>query len=50
MLERIQDAKPYSDMNPLDIHMAMSEKYIGNIKVDKWSLPAGAFGDSDGPT
>jgi 3'-phosphoadenosine 5'-phosphosulfate sulfotransferase (PAPS reductase)/FAD synthetase len=36
--------------NPDIAELAMSEEYSESIIVDKWVLPAGAFGESTGPT
>jgi len=48
--ELVQDGKPYVDMNPLDVRLALSDTYTENILLKKWKLPKGAFGDSTGPT
>jgi len=37
-------------MNPDDIRLAMSDTYDGEIIVSQWELPAGAYGESGGPT
>lgn len=48
--ERIQDAKPYLDMDPLLVAQSLHEGYEAPIFVDNWKLPAGAYGESAGPT
>jgi 3'-phosphoadenosine 5'-phosphosulfate sulfotransferase (PAPS reductase)/FAD synthetase len=50
LAERIQGAKPYVDMNPLLIAQSLDEGYEAPIFVNDWKLPAGAFGESAGPT
>ena len=47
--ERVQAGKPYQ-MSARDINIALSEDYSEPVVVDKWTLPAGAFGESAGPT
>ena len=48
--ERVQEAKPYANMDPVMIEAALSEKYDLPITTPFWELPAGAFGESNGPT
>lgn len=50
LAERIQGAKPYVDMDPLLIAQALDEGYEAPIIVNDWKLPAGAYGESAGPT
>jgi 3'-phosphoadenosine 5'-phosphosulfate sulfotransferase (PAPS reductase)/FAD synthetase len=50
LTERIQGAKPYVDMDPLLIAQSLDDGYAAPIFVDNWKLPAGAFGESAGPT
>lgn len=50
LMERVQAAKPYQDMNPLLIMQALSTTYDAPIFVENWELPVGAFGESNGPT
>ena len=51
LIERVQCAKPYANMNPLDIAQALDTEYRENIFVKKWKLPAGAMNaDKAGPT
>lgn len=49
--ERIESAESY-EMSTAVIKQAMSKKYKFPIWIDplKWKLPAGAFGESNGPT
>ncbi len=48
--ERIKSANPYANMNPLLVAVALSDKYDQPIFTDNWTLPAGAYGESAGPT
>lgn len=49
--ERIQNAKPYEDMDPKVIAAALSTTYDEPIfETGKWVLPSGAFGEQAGPT
>ena len=49
--ERLQNAKPYTDMDPEIIKKALSKEYHDPIFTKDWKLPAGAFRkDSLGPT
>lgn len=50
LAERVQNAKPYKDMNPLLVLQALDTRYTSPIFVDDWELPAGAYGESAGPT
>lgn len=50
LIERVQNAKPYQDMDPLLILQALSTEYTAPIIVRNWTLPAGAFGENAGPT
>jgi len=50
LMDRIQNAKPYADMDPELIKEALSVTYDSPIKTPFWELPKGAFGDSSGPT
>ncbi|MBK7823280.1 MAG: phosphoadenosine phosphosulfate reductase family protein [Tessaracoccus sp.] len=49
VVETADRGKPFS-MNPADIRAVLSHKFDEPIIVDRWMLPAGAFGDSCGPT
>jgi hypothetical protein len=40
---------PYASITDERIAAAMSDVYTGQIILDTWSLPPGAFGDSAGP-
>jgi 3'-phosphoadenosine 5'-phosphosulfate sulfotransferase (PAPS reductase)/FAD synthetase len=49
--QRAARGKPYR-MNPWDIRQALAEEYIAPIILPDgadWQLPAGAFGENDGP-
>jgi 3'-phosphoadenosine 5'-phosphosulfate sulfotransferase (PAPS reductase)/FAD synthetase len=48
--DRIKSASPYANMNPLLVAIALSDKYEQPIFTENWELPAGAFGESAGPT
>lgn len=51
--ELIEKGKPYESITDELIKMAMGEEYSEDIffkDEEKWVLPAGAFGDSCGPT
>lgn len=48
--ERVAKAKPYSSLDPQLIESALSVEFKESIIVDDWTLPAGAFGESNGPT
>lgn len=50
LMERIQDAKPYVDMPPLLVMRALTPMYDTPIITNNWTLPAGAFGESNGPS
>src|SRR5690606_30134009 len=40
---------PYASMTKQDIDDALAEEFKKEIIMDKWILPAGAFGESCGP-
>ena len=42
--------KPFPNMDPLMIEQALSEEYTLPPIVENWVLPAGAFGENNGPT
>jgi 3'-phosphoadenosine 5'-phosphosulfate sulfotransferase (PAPS reductase)/FAD synthetase len=50
LMERVESAKPYMDMDGDIIKQALSIRYTDRISVDTWKLPAGAFGENAGPT
>ena len=50
LVERIQGAKPYANMRPALIERALRSDYTQPIITENWKLPAGAYGDSAGPT
>ncbi len=47
--ERAAKGTPYQ-MDEKHIKQALSKEYTGNIIQDDWQLPAGAFGESCGPS
>lgn len=52
VMDRVAAASPYESINPVIVRMALSKGYYGGIKTQEsiWELPAGAFGESAGPT
>lgn len=48
--ERVAKGEPYPSLNKKDIEAAMSTEWHEPMILDKWTLPAGAYGESDGPT
>ena len=50
VLERIAEASPYDSIDPVITEMALDTTYTGHIINTNWKLPAGAYGDSAGPT
>lgn len=48
--ERISEGTPYENMDERLIKIGLSKEYTDTIIVDKWELPNGAYGESDGPT
>lgn len=48
--ERVASAMPYDSLDPEVVEVAMSTEFEEPIFVDDWKLPAGAFGESAGPT
>ena len=50
VMERIADASPYDSIDPVTVKLALSKEYFGLIKTSSWKLPAGAFGESHGPS
>jgi hypothetical protein len=51
VVERVNEGTPYPNVydNPLR-HAAMNPIYVDDIYIEDWVLPAGAFGESNGPT
>jgi 3'-phosphoadenosine 5'-phosphosulfate sulfotransferase (PAPS reductase)/FAD synthetase len=47
--ELVAKGTPYTTMQEKDIADALSEEYTCEIFMEKWILPAGAFGESCGP-
>lgn len=48
--EQIKKGQPYASLDPELVAMAMSKEYTGPVTTTNWQLPAGAFGESNGPT
>jgi 3'-phosphoadenosine 5'-phosphosulfate sulfotransferase (PAPS reductase)/FAD synthetase len=48
--EQIEGKAPYAEITPELIDVAMSLEYTLPIFMENWELPAGAFGESAGPT
>lgn len=48
--EQVVGKTPYESITPELVKVAMSTDYTESIFVDDWELPAGAFGESNGPT
>lgn len=47
--ERAERGTPY-EMKEEDVAAAMSFEFNEPVFIDDWTLPAGAYGDSSGPT
>lgn len=50
LYERVENAKPYEDMDPNLVIAALTPAYDQSIITLNWELPKGAFGESAGPT
>lgn len=50
VLEQVAKGTPYTNMNPELISIGLNTTYTDDIFTDNWTLPAGAFGESVGPT
>jgi 3'-phosphoadenosine 5'-phosphosulfate sulfotransferase (PAPS reductase)/FAD synthetase len=50
IVDASRDGTPYAAITPERVRIALSYEYNEPIIVDNWVLPAGAFGDSAGPT
>lgn len=48
--KRADRGTPYAALTPELIAEAMSEDWHGPVFLDNWQMPAGAFGESTGPT
>lgn len=48
--ELVQQGSPYSSITIEVAESALSEEFTEPVFVDDWTLPAGAFGESCGPT
>lgn len=46
----VQMGRPYATMMPEVAEQCRSERYELSVEMDPWELPAGAFGDSCGPS
>ncbi|MFP8488799.1 phosphoadenosine phosphosulfate reductase family protein [Gracilimonas sp. Q87] len=46
----VDKGTPYGSITPSLVDLATAYDYNENIIMDQWTLPAGAFGDSCGPT
>lgn len=49
VIENAAKGTPY-DCDPHWLAIAMSREFNISLRVDNWTLPAGAFGESNGPT
>jgi len=49
VVEQADRGTPYK-MDPRDVALAMSTDYTEPIFVEKWTLPAGAYGEGCGPS
>ncbi len=50
VIERIEEASPYDSIDADIAMMGLATDYTGTIINHNWKLPAGAYGDSAGPT
>lgn len=50
VIERIAEASPYDSIDEDIARMGLSKFYTGVIFNHEWKLPAGAYGDSAGPS
>lgn len=50
VMERVQEASPYESIDPVITEMALAADYAGDILTHDWELPAGAYGESAGPS
>ncbi len=48
--ERITNGAPYASINHNVARLALHKTYHGAIRVQDWKLPAGAYGESAGPS
>ena len=48
--EQVKAGKPYAAITAERAELALSHVYTGSIITDQWELPAGAYGESCGPT
>lgn len=47
--ERVKEGAPYPGITDELVNLAMSMDYTDSIRVHNWQLPAGAFGENNGP-
>jgi 3'-phosphoadenosine 5'-phosphosulfate sulfotransferase (PAPS reductase)/FAD synthetase len=50
VLDLVAAGTPYTSMTPDMIRIALDRDYKEQIIIENWTLPAGAFGESSGPT
>lgn len=50
VMDRVRNAEPYESIDSTTAFQALCVRYYGRIKTSNWTLPAGAFGESAGPT
>jgi 3'-phosphoadenosine 5'-phosphosulfate sulfotransferase (PAPS reductase)/FAD synthetase len=50
VIDLADSGNPYSAITPDLVDIGMSESYTEPVILDKWFLPAGAFGESNGPS
>lgn len=48
--EQIEGKSPYPEITPELTKLALARSYADSIFTDNWILPAGAYGESSGPT
>ena len=50
VLQMADEGRPFPDMKPEDIRAALSTTFDEPVFISPWVLPAGAYGDSCGPS
>lgn len=50
VMEQVNKGKPYESITKEVVDLALSKKYTGIIINPNWTIPAGAYGESTGPT
>jgi len=48
--EQVEGVEPYDTITDELVQKAMSQEFTDSIFMDNWVLPAGAYGESNGPT